>query len=191
MSGGRYESRISRPSARTLRSIQDRTAPERSGIVEGGADAITHRVCTNPTAINVIPSARRRDARDVEDRQEAAMSDKVDGKTASPYGYPFWDWMAKEDPEYVRARGPLSQLSVGEGKELSIKHREMVIIGILAYRSLQDGVVTHMRRAIQHGATKRELLEAIESAAVPGGGPTLSTGVQALMQLDHEGAFKK
>ena len=51
------------------------------------------------------------------------MSDKVDGKTASPYGYPFWDWMAKEDPEYVRARGPLSALSVGEGKELSIKHR--------------------------------------------------------------------
>ncbi len=119
------------------------------------------------------------------------MSDKVDGKTASPYGYPFWDWMAKEDPEYVRARGPLSQLSAGEGKELSIKHLEMVIIGILAYRSLQDGVVTHMRRAIQHGATKRELLEAIESAAVPGGGPTLSTGVQALVQLDQEGAFKK
>ena len=119
------------------------------------------------------------------------MSDKVDGKTASPYGYPFWDWMAKEDPEYVRARGPLSQLSVGEGKELSVKHREMVIIGILAYRGLEHGVVTHMRRAIQHGATKRELLEAIESAAVPGGGPTLSAGVQALMQLDQEGAFKK
>jgi len=65
------------------------------------------------------------------------------------------------------------------------------IIGILAYRGREDGVVTHMRRAIQHGATKRELLEGIESAAVPGGGPTLSTGVQALMQLDHEGAFKK
>jgi alkylhydroperoxidase/carboxymuconolactone decarboxylase family protein YurZ len=115
---------------------------------------------------------------------------KVDGKTASPYGYPFWDWVAKEDPEYVRARGPLSQLSVGEGKAMSIKHREMVIIGILAFRGREDGVVTHMRRAIQHGATKRELLEAIESAAVPGGGPTFSTGVQALMQLDREGAFK-
>ncbi len=24
------------------------------------------------------------------------MSDKVDGKTASPYGYPFWDWMARK-----------------------------------------------------------------------------------------------
>ena len=127
------------------------------------------------------------------------IDSKVDGKTASPYGYPFWDWVAKEDPEYVKARGPLSALSVGEGKELSIgegkalrvKHREMVIIGILAYRGREDGVVTHMRRAIQHGATKRELLEAIESAAVPGGGPTFSTGVQALMQIERDGGFKK
>jgi len=119
------------------------------------------------------------------------IDSKVESKTASPYGYPFWDWVAKEDPEYVKARGPLSALSVGEGKELSIKHREMVIIGILAYRGREDGVVTHMRRAIQHGATKRELLEAIESAAVPGGGPTFSTGVQALMQIERDGGFKK
>jgi alkylhydroperoxidase/carboxymuconolactone decarboxylase family protein YurZ len=116
---------------------------------------------------------------------------KVDGRTASPYGYPFWDWVAKEDPEYVLARKPLSELSVGEGKELSIKHREMVIIGILAFRGREEGVVTHMRRAIQHGATKRELLEAIQSAAVPGGGPTFSTGVQALMKVERDGAFKK
>ncbi|HWO92303.1 MAG TPA: carboxymuconolactone decarboxylase family protein [Methylomirabilota bacterium] len=119
------------------------------------------------------------------------LKKKVDGKTASPYGYPFWDWVAKEDPEYVLARQPLSELSVGEGKELSIKHREMVIIGILAFRGREEGVVTHMRRAIQHGATKRELLEAIQSAAVPGGGPTFSTGVQALMKVERDGAFKK
>lgn len=119
-----------------------------------------------------------------------AKATKVSGKSASPYGYPFWDWVAKEDPEYVKARGPLSALSIGEGKELSIRHREMVIIGILAYRGRQEGVIAHMRRAIEHGATKRELLEAIQSAAVPGGGPTFSTGAQALMQLDREGAFK-
>src|SRR2546426_10809594 len=117
------------------------------------------------------------------------MSDKVDGQTPSPYGYPFWDWVAREDPEYVRARGPLSALSVGEGKELSIKHREMVIIGILAFRGRDDGVVAHMRRAVEHGATKRELLEAIQAAAVPGGGPTLSAGGQGLMKLEAEGAF--
>src|SRR2546423_14216527 len=185
MSGGRYESRISRPSARKFRSIQDRARPGIPRAQVGGAEAITDRVGRNRRAGNVIPFARS------PINAEGTMSDKVDGKTASPYGYPFWDWMAKEDPDYVRARGPLSAVSVGEGKELSIKHREMVIIGILAYRGREDGVVTHMRRAIQHGATKRELLEAIESAAVPGGGPTLRTGVQAPMQLDHEGVFKK
>jgi alkylhydroperoxidase/carboxymuconolactone decarboxylase family protein YurZ len=110
---------------------------------------------------------------------------------ASPYGYPFWDWVAKEDPEYAKARAPLAELSVGEGKALSIKYREMVIIGILAYRGAgQDGILAHMRRAIQHGATKRELLEAIESAAIPGGGPTFSAGIRSLMQLDAEGGFK-
>ena len=61
-----------------------------------------------------------------------------------------------------------------------MKYREMVIIGILAFRGRKEGVIAHMRRAIEHGATKRELLEAIQSAAVPGGGPTFSTGAQAL-----------
>jgi alkylhydroperoxidase/carboxymuconolactone decarboxylase family protein YurZ len=116
---------------------------------------------------------------------------KADVKAASPYGYKFWDWLAAEDPEYVKARQPITALSVNDGRELSVKYREMVIIGILAYRGREDGVVAHMRRAIDHGATKRELLEAIQSAAVPGGGPTLSIGVQALAQLDDEGAFKK
>ena len=124
-------------------------------------------------------------------RRPAAKATKSNAETPSPYGYPFWDWVAREDPEYVKARAPVSALSVGPGKELSIKHREMVIIGILAFRGREGGVVAHMRRAIEHGATKRELLEAIQSAAVPGGGPTFSTGVQALMQLDHAGAFKK
>jgi alkylhydroperoxidase/carboxymuconolactone decarboxylase family protein YurZ len=113
------------------------------------------------------------------------------GKAASPYGYPFWDWVAKEDPEYIAARQPMSDLSFGEGKELSIKHKEMVIIGILAFRGRKDGCVAHMKRAVQHGATKRELLAALQAAAVPGGGPTFSTGIEALMELDRAGAFKK
>ena len=119
------------------------------------------------------------------------VAKKSNGKAASPYGYPFWEWVEREDPEYVAARRPLSELSIGEGKALTIKYREMVIIGILAFRGRKEGVIAHMRRAIDHGATKRELLEAIQSAAVPGGGPTFSTGAQALMELDQAGAFKK
>src|SRR5262245_21323893 len=113
-------------------------------------------------------------------------------QAASPYGYPFWEWVAREDPEYVKARKPLTDLSVGEGKALPLKYREMVIIGILAFReSSEDGIVAHMRRAIENGATKRGLLEAIQSAAVPGGGPCFAAGARALMRLDREGAFTR
>jgi alkylhydroperoxidase/carboxymuconolactone decarboxylase family protein YurZ len=116
---------------------------------------------------------------------------KAGGGARSPYGYAWTEWLAREAPAYAAARQTVSTMSVSEGKELSVRHREMVIIGILAFRGRTDGVVAHMRRAIDHGATKRELLEAVQAAAVPGGGPTLSAGVTALMTLEAEGAFKK
>ena len=130
------------------------------------------------------------------DRRPAAKSkpkasrSKSGAASGSPYGYAWTEWLAAEDPEFAAARQPLSALSTGEGKELSVKYREMVIIGILAFRGRLEGVTAHMRRAVQHGATKRELLEAIQAAGIPGGGPTLSTGVQAIMALEKAGAFK-
>ena len=57
-------------------------------------------------------------------------------KSPSPYGYPFWEWVEKEDPEYVAARQPLSDLSIGKGKELPIKYREMVRDVVLCPRKL-------------------------------------------------------
>ena len=110
---------------------------------------------------------------------------------STTYGYAWTDWLAREDPEWSSARLSVSAMSFGEGRELSVKYREMVAIGVLCFRGQHDGVVAHMRRAIEHGATKRALLEAIQSAAVPGGGPALSTGVKALMQLEKENAFKR
>ena len=120
-----------------------------------------------------------------------AARGKSGSVAASPYGYPWTEWLAREDPEFAAVRAPFSAMSMGEGKELSIKHREMVVIGILCFRGRLEGVVAHMRRAVQHGATKRELLEAVQAAGIPGGGPTLSTGVQGIMALEKAGAFKK
>ena len=86
--------------------------------------------------------------------EQQSGADKSLAQQTSPYGYAYWEWVAREDPEYAKARVPLSELSVGEGKALAIKYREMVIIGILAFRGAsQEGMLAHMRRAIQHGAT--------------------------------------
>ncbi len=113
------------------------------------------------------------------------------GQASTPYGYAWTDWLEREDPVWAKARLSVSAMAFADGQELSVKYREMVAIGVLCFRGQHDGVVAHMRRAIEHGATKRALLEAIQSAAIPGGGPTLSTGVKALMHLEKEGAFKR
>jgi len=43
-----------------------------------------------------------------------------------------------------------------------------------------------MKRALKFGATKEELLEAVETSIVPGGAPTFSIGLKALMRLEED-----
>jgi alkylhydroperoxidase/carboxymuconolactone decarboxylase family protein YurZ len=107
----------------------------------------------------------------------------------NPYGYSEMDWAAQLDPAYAAARAEVRRLSVGEDGTLSVKVKELIVLGVLASRGLQYGVAAPMRRAIDYGATKEELFEAIKAAAVPGGGVAYSVGVRALQELDQEGAF--
>src|SRR5205823_7290590 len=108
---------------------------------------------------------------------------------SNPYGYSDMDWAAQLDPAYAAARAEVRRLSVGEDGTLSVKVKEFVVMGILASRGLQYGVEAHMRRAIDYGATKEELFEAMKAAAVPGGGVAYSVGVRALQALEQDGAF--
>jgi AhpD family alkylhydroperoxidase len=107
----------------------------------------------------------------------------------NPYGYSDMDWAAQLDPAYAAARAEVRRLSVGEDGRLSVKVKELIVLGVLASRGLQYGVAAHMRRAVEYGATKEELFEAIKAAAVPGGGVAYSVGVRALQALDQDGAF--
>jgi AhpD family alkylhydroperoxidase len=107
----------------------------------------------------------------------------------NPYGYSEMDWAAHLDPTYAAARVEVRRLSVGEDGALSVKVKELIVLGILASRGLQYGVEAHMRRALDYGATKDELFEAIKAAAVPGGGVAYSVGVRALHALEQAGVF--
>src|SRR5207245_2635158 len=107
----------------------------------------------------------------------------------NPYGYSEMDWAVQLDPAYAAARAEVRRLSVGEEGTLSVKVKELIVTGILASRGLQYGVEAHMRRAMDYGATKDELFEAIKAAAVPGGGVAYSVGVRALQALEQDGAF--
>ena len=120
-----------------------------------------------------------------------AKTTKQSDDLNNPYDYSEMDWAAQLDPAYAAARAEVRRLSVGEEGSLSVKVKELVVIGILASRGLQYGVAAHMRRAIEYGATKEELFEAIKAAAVPGGGVAYSVGVRALQELDQDGAFPR
>ncbi len=118
-----------------------------------------------------------------------AKTPKQPDDITNPYGYDEMDWAAQLDPAYAAARAEVRRLSVGEEGALSVKVKELVVIGVLASRGLQYGVAAHMRRAIEYGATKEELFEAIKAAAVPGGGVAYSVGVRALQEIDQASAF--
>src|SRR5215813_10057094 len=116
-----------------------------------------------------------------------AKTTKQSEDVHNPYGYSEMDWAAQLDPAYAAARAAVRRLSMGEDSILSVKMKEFVVMGVLASRGLQYGVEAHMRRAIDYGATKEELFEAIKAAAVPGGGVAYSVGVRALQALEYEG----
>src|SRR6266704_4895686 len=107
----------------------------------------------------------------------------------NPYGYSEMDWAEQLDPAYAAARAEVRRLRVGEDGTLSVKVKELIVLVVLASRGLQYGVAAHMRRAIDYGATKEELFEAIKAAAVPGGSVAYSVGVRALQALEQEGGF--
>ncbi len=102
------------------------------------------------------------------------------------YMLPTWIFLAEKDPEFLRAYNELYQKALNKGKALPAKIREFVAMGILAYKGRTEAVYEHAQRALRLGATKEELLEVFETAMIPGGVPTLTTGLQALMRMENE-----
>ena len=97
-----------------------------------------------------------------------------------------WVYAAEKDVDFMEAYNNFYNRGLAAGKALPVKTRECIAIGVLAFRGSVNGVYEHIRRALRHGATMQEILEAIETAAIPGGAPTLATGLQALMKVEEE-----
>ena len=116
------------------------------------------------------------------EQQAEALIAKM--KAARGYMYPEWEFAARQDPEFVSAYNRLYELSLSEGRHVPGKVREFVAIALLCFRgSERAGLVAHMRRAMQLGATPAELFEVLEACVVPGGAPTFHRGLGALMEV--------
>ena len=97
-----------------------------------------------------------------------------------------WAYAAEKDIDFMEAYNNLYKRSLTPGKALPVKTRELIAIAILAFRGREGGVYEHMKRALRHGATKQELLEAIQTMIIPGGAPTFNVGLSALAKIEEE-----
>lgn len=95
-----------------------------------------------------------------------------------------YEILARLDPEYFdKLKGIYVDATFGRDGALPRKTKELIMVGITCALRAPRGVRIHSDRALTLGATPREVLEAMEVAAIPGGMPGLWLGVETLQEV--------
>ena len=95
-----------------------------------------------------------------------------------------YDLVARLDPEYFeKLKGIYVDATFGRDGALPRKTKELIMVGITCALRAPRGVRIHSERALTLGASPKEVLEAIEVAAIPGGMPGLWLGVETLQSI--------
>jgi alkylhydroperoxidase/carboxymuconolactone decarboxylase family protein YurZ len=120
--------------------------------------------------------------------REQVKKQRLIEKMSDERGYlpPAWAYMVENDVDFMEAYNTLYERSLTDGKALPARIRELIAIGLLAFRGQDDAVYRHIKRARCLGATKQEVLEAIETTIVPGGVPAFGVALAAFMKVEAE-----
>jgi AhpD family alkylhydroperoxidase len=87
-------------------------------------------------------------------------------------------------PHAIEAFLGLHKSVMSEGM-LSIKHKELIATGIAIAARCDGCIASHVGAALKAGASRQELIEAIDVAILMGGGPAYTYGAQALLAVDE------
>ncbi len=95
-----------------------------------------------------------------------------------------YEIIAKFDPEYFHhLKGIYVDGTFGREGALPRKTKELIMVGICCALQRPRGVRLHTERALNAGASPREVLEAMEISAIPGGMPGLWLGADTLQEV--------
>ncbi len=95
-----------------------------------------------------------------------------------------YEIIARLDPEYFEyLKGLFVDATFGREGELPRKTKELIMVGITCALRLPRGIRIHIQRALNVGATPREVLEAMQVSVIPGGTPGLWQGVETLQEI--------
>lgn len=95
-----------------------------------------------------------------------------------------YDLLQEYDPEYFEAFKRLYADATFSRKEsaLSRKFRELIMVAVCSATGRHLGIRVHTKRALLAGAAPREILEALQTTAIPCGMPVLWAGLEVLAE---------
>ncbi len=82
-------------------------------------------------------------------------------------------------PDVMKAFGAMAQAATA-GKTLNTKTKELIALGIAVAIRCDDCIAFHVKAALDHGATREEVLETLEMAIYLGAGPSVMYATHAL-----------
>jgi AhpD family alkylhydroperoxidase len=87
--------------------------------------------------------------------------------------------MRAEHPEMMKGFSALAQ-AAGKPQALDAKTKELIALGISVAARCDDCIGFHVRAALQHGATREEVMETLGMAIYMGAGPAVMYAAHAL-----------
>jgi len=93
--------------------------------------------------------------------------------------------LAAQIPEVMKAMSGLHSEVVKDGA-LSAKTKQLMMIGIAVALRCEYCLWKHVPEAVQLGATRKEILEAVSTAIVMAGGPAIAYGSVVVLQILDE-----
>jgi alkylhydroperoxidase/carboxymuconolactone decarboxylase family protein YurZ len=101
---------------------------------------------------------------------------------------PMHEYLAAHDPNGLRGFNSFLMSSIYEQDALEPKYKEIVLAcACVAAGSAVAVIAAHCRKALDFGASRAEVLQAIEMTAAVFATRTMGAGVSALLDADPEG----
>lgn len=104
------------------------------------------------------------------------------------HSYAGWEAFFDEDPEWARRYDEFAEYVIRRDCDpedgLSRKMRELLIVAFSADGGHVDVCENHMRKAHEYGATKAEIHQTVQVAAVEGSNVSMLTGAEAMKDLE-------
>ncbi len=119
--------------------------------------------------------------------------DEVVRRAEEKRGYsPLWlRFMGEVDFELLKAYNDLYEKIGARSVHLPLKFKELITVAVLAVEHEDSGMRTHIKRAFRLGATKEEIVEALQAAYFHTGALTLVHGLKVLMGVLEEEELEK